>query len=165
MRRVSETSLFNAAVFYLERYSATTAHLRRVLKRKAARVPVEKRADGAQLEAWLDAVCARLTRAGYLDDARVAASRTASLQRAGKSTRFIRQALRGKGVPAPMVTALTAQTDDAEAAWTAARKRRLGPYRVASARDANRQKDLARLVRAGFAYGLARTIVDAPEPR
>ncbi len=164
MRRVTEKSLFNSALFYLRRYSATEAQLRRVMQRKIRRVAQAEPPPAEQVSAWLDAVVARLTRAGYLDDTRVATAKASALRRSGKSTRAIRQTLRLKGVPAPLLAELLGGGDDTEAAWTAARKKRLGPYRAASKRADFRQKDLAALLRGGFPYGLAKRIVDAAGP-
>lgn len=164
MRRVTETSLFNSALFYLRRYSSTEANLRRVMKRKVSRVKQDDPPPPEKVAAWLDQVIARLTRAGYLDDVRVATSRAAALQRAGKSARAVRQSLRQKGVPAPLAEELSKGHHDADAAWTAARKKRLGPYRSAERRADFRQKDLAALVRAGFPYGVAKRVIDAAEP-
>lgn len=161
MRRVTEKSLLNSALFYLRRYSATEAHLRRVLARKVKRVRQADPPPAEQVKAWIDATVARLVQAGYLDDQRVASSKASALRRAGKSTRAIRQALQLKGVPAPLVATVVSGDDELSAAWTAARKKRLGPFRDARARDERRQKDLAALVRAGFAYRLAKTIIDA----
>ncbi len=47
------------------------------------------------------------------------------------------------------------------AALACARRRRLGPYRPPPARKSMRQKDLASLARAGFAYDVARRVVEA----
>lgn len=164
MRRVTEKSLFNSAVFYLRRFSSTEANLRRVMKRKVSRVKSDEPPTPEQVDAWLDQVIARLTQAGYLDDTRVATAKAASLQRAGKSSKATRQTLRQKGVAAPLVASLTLAHDDAEAVWTAARKKRLGPFRPAAQRAERRQKDLAALMRAGFRYGLCKQVIDAPEP-
>lgn len=47
-----------------------------------------------------------------------------------------------------------------QAAQAYAKRRRLGPYRRPDQRAAHRDRDLAALARAGFAYGLARRVVD-----
>jgi len=47
--------------------------------------------------------------------------------------------------------------------WTFARKRRLGVYRTARP-EGWREKDLARIARAGFSFALAKQVVDAVEP-
>jgi regulatory protein len=49
--------------------------------------------------------------------------------------------------------------DELAAAHALARRRKLGPYR-AGERASFRQKDLAALARAGFAFGIAREVID-----
>lgn len=156
MRRISEQSLMNAAVFYLRRYAASRRQLQVVLARKVKRVI---RAQGGDLAAALpliDAVLERVTRAGYLDDARLAETKSASLQRQGKSQRMIRLKLRQKGLAAEVVARASAGADDASAALTLARRRKLGVYGPAATRAARQQKDLGVLLRAGFTFAHAR---------
>ncbi len=50
---------------------------------------------------------------------------------------------------------------DPAAALACARRRRLGPYRPPTERKPKREKDLASLARAGFAYDIARRVVEA----
>ncbi len=103
---------------------------------------------------------------GMLDDARHAEARAASLNRRGASWRAIRGKLREKGIADDLIEraadALGGEAEaDMGAALALARRRRLGPFRPAGARQASRQKDLAAFARAGFDYGLALRIVDA----
>ncbi|MHB8873821.1 MAG: regulatory protein RecX [Myxococcaceae bacterium] len=165
MRRLSEKSLTNSALFYLRRYSASVMQLRKVLQRRVKRALKERGGDAAQAQAWLDLVVERMVRAGYLDDERLAVAKTASLRRAGKSTRAIRAKLRTKGLPAGLVERATqgGRAADEEAVWTVARKKKLGVFRPEAARRDLRQKDLATLARAGFSYDLAKRPVDARE--
>ena len=78
-----------------------------------------------------------------------------------------------KGVPRDLVDEAlealveTLEDDDPDrsAAWTYARRRRLGPYRRdPEVRAERREKDLAAMGRAGFPWGLARAIVDGTPP-
>jgi len=52
---------------------------------------------------------------------------------------------------------------DLAAALAFARRRRLGPYRASAARGAHRTRDLAALGRQGFAYALARRVIEAAD--
>ena len=65
------------------------------------------------------------------------------------------------GVPLADVT--PAQREQ-RAAAALARRRLLGPYRPAEARKDHRLRDLATMARAGFAYDVARKVVDAASP-
>ncbi len=58
----------------------------------------------------------------------------------------------------------TISEGDESAVWTFARKKRLGPFRVAD-REAHRQKDLARLVRAGFSFRLSKLVISTAAGR
>jgi regulatory protein len=165
VRRLSEKSLGNAALFYLRRYSASAMQLRRALQRKVRRAAKEHPEQASQAPAWIDAVLERMTPAGYLDDERYATSKTASLRRAGKSTRAIRAKLRSKGLATEVVERATqgAAAADEAAVWELARKKRLGVFRPPAARAERRLRDLSALARAGFSYELARRPVDAVE--
>ena len=99
---------------------------------------------------------------GLVDDRRYAEARTASLRRRGGSARLIVAKLAAKGVEREVAAAALAGDTDADeraAAKALARRRRLGPYRTRD-RAVHRDKDLAALVRAGFNYGLARSVID-----
>lgn len=153
MRRLSEQSLGNAALFYLRRYSASRKGLTQVLERKVKRFVREKGGDVEATAVMIDAVVERMVKSGYVDDARMAESKAGSLHRAGKSVRMIRLKLRQKGIEPEVVASVTsASTPDTEleAALTLVKKKRLG-------RDPERrQKDLAVLMRAGFGYAIAK---------
>lgn len=150
MRKVSERSLGNVALFYLRRYSASRERLTQVLERK-----VKLGAKGADLTEAMQLVpqvVERMAKAGYLDDARLAEAKTASLHRQGKSSRVIEQKLRQQGLSAEQAKKSAASTPEREleAATTLVQRKRLGvdPER--------KQKDFAVLMRAGFNADLAR---------
>lgn len=168
-RPATPERLEKAALHYLERYATSSANLRRVLMRRverSARLHGTDREDGAR---QVDAIVARLAGAGLLDDGSYAAMRSASLSRRGDSPRAIRAKLAQKGVPEPAIEAalagLAAETGDPELAGAArlARRRRIGPYRPAAARAANRDRDMAALARAGFGFDVIRTVIDADD--
>lgn len=150
----------NAALFYLRRYSASEKRLRQVLRRKALRCA--KAIDGSAQEAELlvEIVVKRVVRLGYIDDARLAVGKTASLRRQGKSTRAIAASLRSKGLSMPPSAE---QGSDDDAVWAFAKKRRLGPYARAPVDVEGRRKALAMLARAGYRFDLAKRVVDAKE--
>jgi regulatory protein len=170
-RRVTPQYLENAALHYLERFASSAANLRRVLMRK---VDLSARAHGTDREegaGWVDALIERYRSSGLLDDAGYARMKAESLHRRGTSSRAIREKLASKGVARDHVDqALDRVEEDVEgevdlaAALALARRRRLGPYRLPEARAAHRDKDLAALGRAGFAYAIARRVVDAEDP-
>jgi regulatory protein len=170
MPAISEEALEKAALHYLERFAASTEQLRKVLRRRIKRATMlgaEEEATAAAKRV-IERLLLRYVAAGLLDDRRFAAAQTHSLRRRGTSRQGIRQRLAAKGVERELVEAALAEDGDAAselaAAGALARRRRLGPYRQAAARDAFRKRDLATLARAGFPLEVARRILAAEDP-
>jgi regulatory protein len=168
-REATPKYLRNSALYYLQRYASSSAHLRRLLLAKVAR---SARAHGTDAEAGaavVEGLIAELLEAGLLDDARYAEGRALFLHRRGASARSIRSALLAKEVPPELIAealeGLRAETAEPElaAALAYAQRRRLGPYRSPAARPAMREKDLAALGRQGFGYDLARRVIDTKD--
>jgi len=169
---VSPAWLQRVALYYLERYSASTEMLRRTLARR-----VDKRArlrgeDPSSFADMIAATVARAVSAGLVDDARFADARLATLRRRGTSSRGAAAKLAAKGVPRDVVEATMraereaipeAEAADIElqAARAYAKRRRLGTHRRSDTRALHRDRDLGALARAGFSYDLARRVIDA----
>ena len=163
---MTETALNNAALFYLSRFASSSGNLRRVLMRKVTRSAAHYGDDPAPFKPVVDALVAKYTANGAINDTLYAESQARSLRRRGGSARVIVQKLSAKGVPAEIVaetaSGLSEDGGDAAAALRLAKRRRLGPFRTAN-RTENRQKDMAALGRAGFEYQVAAKIVDAED--
>ncbi len=164
---LSSDKLFERAVRYLERFAASADGVRTVLRRGLLRD--RQRGDVVPEDAgvWVEDVIRRLTDSGLLNDRTFAETKTRALRRAGASAFTIRQKLAQKGVDPDLVADTLAGTEggnDAVAACTFARKRRLGPFAPEATRAQHRHKHLAALARAGFSLSLARRIVDTPTP-
>ncbi|MCC5979846.1 MAG: RecX family transcriptional regulator [Salinarimonas sp.] len=183
-RPATQAWLQRAALYYLERYSASSAQLQRVLARKVeTRLRLRGEAGDPEIagparELVADVV-EQAVSGGYVDDASYARARVAGLRRRGGSRRAIMAKLREKGLdPALIEEALaediaTTQTgsnaaiDDAEAraqreyeaAQAYARRRRLGAYRT-PLQPERRDRDIAAMARAGFALQLAIRVID-----
>ncbi len=169
-KKATPEYLERAALFYLERYAAPAAHLRRILMAKVGRSARHHGTDPEAGAAAVEALIAKLRACGLLDDEAYARGRVASLHRRGESARAIRGRLRAKGVEMELVERaldeLAAERVEPElaAALAYARRRRLGPFRPAAERDGRRDKDLAALGRRGFDLETARRVVDAGDP-
>ncbi|MEX1306446.1 MAG: RecX family transcriptional regulator [Rhodovibrionaceae bacterium] len=166
-KKATPAYLERSALFYLERYASSVENLRRKLTQKVQR---SAQVHGTDPQAGQEAIAAlleRFQRSGLLDDRVYARGRCQSLLRQGLSLRGIRSRLRAKGVAEEIVEEVLEELEedrgglDLKAAVAYARKRRIGPYRRASLRAENRERDLAALARRGFSYGTAARVVEA----
>ena len=168
-RQATASHLENAALHYLERFSSSSANLRRVLLRKVARSARAHGTDPAEGAGLVEAIIARYLQSGLLDDAAYAAQKAASLRRRGTSLYGIRGKLAMKGVDAEIIGTTLERLDeeggsgDLAAACALARRRRLGPYRPQGARAEHRRRDLATIARAGFSLDIARRVLAAAD--
>jgi regulatory protein len=167
---VDPAYLERAALYYLERFSASAGHLASILRRKIARRGLPDGVEMEEVEGWIGALLEKLTRLGYLDDEAYARMRAQSLIARGRPLRAVRQGLAQKALDPEIIDgALAAYREgmadpDLAAAIRYLRRRRLGPARLEEAtRRPSYQKDMAALARAGFSYDIARRLLDLPD--
>lgn len=164
--------LEKAALWYLERWSATGESLRAVLMRRVRRSAELHGTDPEEGARAVAAIVETCRRTGLVDDAAFAEARARTLARRGGGAKLIRARLKAKGVDDETADAALAALDaetpgdpDLAAAVVLARRRRLGPWRRdAAERAARRDRDMAALGRAGFDLDIARRVVDADDP-
>lgn len=162
-RRLGPDDLGRLVADHLSRYGTTRAHLRRLLARRIGRAVAEHGGDEAAMLEALDRALDAAARAGLLDDQAWAESRARGLTRRGVAPRVARERLRAKGVDratARAAVAGSAEAPELEAALAYARRRHLGRFRAEAERAGWREKDLARLGRAGFSWEVARRVVE-----
>lgn len=180
VRNVTARSLENAATHYLQRFSASSANLRRVLLRRIERARRAEATVAPDAEAAIETIIEKFIRLKLIDDAAYAAGKATALRRRGSSRRTIGGKLRLAGIDGDGIDQAIEAADtetkplmeaedegpDAElrAALRLAQRRRLGPYRTEKERAERRQRDLASLARAGFSFDIARKVVDASDP-
>ncbi len=168
--RATPRYLRNAALWYLARYASSAAHLRRLLLVKVERSVRAHGTDRSRGAAEVARLIEKFLDRGLLDDGRYAEGRARALFRRGGSARAIRAALARKGVAKDLIErGLAALRDEASepelaAALVYARRRGLGPFRREEERALRRARDLAALVRRGFAHDLARRVIDTRDP-
>lgn len=176
--------LANIALYYLSRYAASEASLRRVLEnriRKAMMQDEDLAADQTQqqkLKQAIDDIVGRHKKSGAIDDAAYAETKVRSLRRSGGSNRKIALKLQQKGIAADLIdlALLKAQEEDpdfteSKAALAFAKRRRLGPYRSKltwermneEKRAKSKDKDYAAMARAGFSFDIIRNVLDDQE--
>jgi len=163
---MNENSLYQAALFYLGRYAASSSSVRQVLQRRVTKYAA---IDGVEMETatgWIDGIIDRLIRSGLVHDGDFAMGRVRTLFGRGLSIRMIRLKLAEKGLDREVIeSALDVfmadhRDPDLEAACRFAQRRRLGPYRPAEVREKHWKRDLAILARAGFSYEIARMVIE-----
>lgn len=150
--------LERAALFYAGRYATTRARLRAYLTRK-----LNERGWAEAGEPPVDSLVGKLAALGYVDDRAFAAARAAALGRRGFGERRVAATLRAAGIDeADAEEARRASRDTAwEAALRFAERKRIGPFALAEADRAVREKALAAMLRAGHPPQIARRLVAA----
>ena len=172
-RPITAKYLQNAATFYLERYPSTAEGLRRVLNRRVRKAQMLEAPVMENVKQAIDAIVAKFVAAGVIDDQAFAQTKARSLHRRGTSNRLTRRKLNLAGVDGDTLDKAMAgldqelDTDPKQREWLAAvalaRRRRLGPFRQKDRKE-HRDRDLAAMARGGFAYQLARKVIDASDP-
>jgi regulatory protein len=148
--------LENVALWYVQRFAATTATLTRVLQR---RVQNAKRAyadfDPAPFPPIIETLVKKCVQLGYVNDTAFAENKTASLRRKGASARAINGKLREKGLSHSVAAD---EEDELAAARLYIKRKRLGQFRTRAVDNAA-QKDMAALARAGFSGAVAKQVL------
>jgi regulatory protein len=161
-RPITAKYLMNAATLYLERYPSTAEGLRRVLQRRVRKAQMAEAPVMDNVEQAIAEIVAKFVDAGVVDDKAFAQTKARSLHRRGTSGRATRQKLKLAGVDEEL------HTDPISREWQAAvalaRRRRLGPFRQDKDRKDKRLRDLAAMARAGFAFDVAKKVIDAASP-
>lgn len=159
LRKITPQRLKNIALYYLKRFESSVDNLRQVLRRRvndyARQTPDFDKNEAYQ---WIEDILSDFERLNYLDDERYTRFKVQNYLAAGKPERYIKIKLQQKGVASAIVEKLVAEAeyDPHAMALKWARKKRIGPFREKEEdRRANRQKDMASLIRAGFDYDVA----------
>jgi regulatory protein len=167
-RKVTSKSLENAALYYLQRFSSSSENFRRVMIRRVKRSAQYHNTNFEEGAEIVDQLISRFVRIGLLDDLQFAQVRATSLRRRGLSERTIRAKLMERGFAVEVINEslelLKCDNEDPEltASIIFSRKRRLGPFReILDKRNEFREKDMAKLARAGFSYHIAQKVISA----
>lgn len=167
-KKITETYLHNAGLYYLQRFAASTGHFRTVMQRKIDRsCRHHADQDRGECTAMLNCLIEKFTASGLLNDNIYSRGMVTSLKRRGFSERAIHARLQVKGLTQSEIQAALAgfhedHTKDPdqtefEAALKLARKKKLGPY--AAGRETDLKKAMALFARAGFSFDMARRVL------
>ena len=167
-KKITESYLHNSGLYYLERFSSSSANFRAVMMRKVKRSCItHKDQNYEQCTVLVEALVEKFIKVGLLDDAVYTQSKVNSLRRRGKSARAIQSYLKSKGLRDETIEQTLKEFDlnnhdtpteaEHEAALVFARKKRLGPFR--GDKELDHQKELGRMARAGFSYDTSRRVL------
>jgi regulatory protein len=163
---VTEASLLQAAIWYVERYAGNSRSVRDALWRRVR--ASEPEVDRALTSGWIDGIVHRLEDLGYVNDEAWAESKARTLLGRGVPPSMIRQRLRLRGIDEPGARNALAGLEEESpvdpelrAAVAYVRRRRFGPYRNPEQRADRRLRDLGATCRAGFSYRVAERVIDA----
>ena len=146
------------ALAYVARFATSRAKLEDYLRRK-----LRERGWAGEGEPPVSAVAEKMERAGYVDDAAYARAKSGSLLRRGYGVRRVAQALGAAGIGEDLRSRIKpGEASQRRAALALARKRRFGPFGPQPADRAQRERQLAAMLRAGHPLDKARELMDAP---
>ncbi len=171
-KRITESYLHNSGLYYLERYSASSAHFRSVMLRKSKRsCMVHTDQNIEECAALIDALIVKFERSGLLNDEVYLNSMITSYRRKGLSLRMIEQKLSAKGLSRDRIKEYVYKHDTREndngdcennaelkAAAIFCRRKKIGSFALTTKNEP--EKELARLGRAGFGFDIARKILE-----
>ena len=156
-RPLEAARLEELALAYVARFAVSAARLDAYLRRK-----LRERGWAGEADPPVDALVARFVAAGYVDDAAYARGKSASLLRRGYGMRRVSQALGAAGIAeADRETARAGEGAQRRAALALAKKRGFGPFGPGPLDRAGREKQIAKMLRAGHPLDSARELVDA----
>lgn len=158
-RKLTETYFYNAALHYLQRFSAPAEQLRRVLQRKVMRAQMRGEETPPEAPQWIDKAVEKCVKLGFVNDQIFTEQKTLALRRQGKARAFIASTLQQKGVDKAMIQDVLGHDaeDELNAAIRAVKRKRLGRDETPE----GKQKDLAKLARGGFSLDVARRAMAA----
>lgn len=144
-------ALDRLALRYVERFATTRGKLAAYLTRKIR----ERGFDGTPPDP--DEIAERFAELGYVNDRLYAESKAAAMARRGLGARRVGDALRHAGVQSEDAEAVAPQVEAraGQSAIDFARRKRIGPFAAEPADRAGIAKQVAAMVRAGHAPGLA----------
>lgn len=147
---LTEKRLQNIALYYLERFDASSEKLRQTLKRRIQRQKMAGIPIHPSAYTWVEQILEKMKSLGYINDERYTENIIRRLSESGKSTRFIRQKLLVEGISEDTLEKFLSPDDELARAKNFVHKKHLGQ---------GYQKDLAKLARAGFSYEIAQQVL------
>lgn len=168
VREATPIYLERAGLYYLQRFAASSERVRRLLLQKVRKSAEVHGTDPQEGGLVVERLVQRFIELGLIRDRDLALSRAERLHEKGASRRVIEAKLRTMGLNEDDIAVAIQQVQtrsegdsELEAAWSLARRKRIGPFRDAASRLEKRNRDLAVMARGGFSYQIAHRIIDA----
>ena len=166
-KKITLEYLENSSLYYLSRFATSKNNLKQVMMRKilwSARYHGTNSEEGKKL---IEGLIDRYLRSGLLNDKVYAQNSAVKLHQQGNSSIKIRAKLKKKGVcNKDIEDALSSlekidENPELAAAILYARRKCLGPFQISRLDDSTREKQLAKMARAGFSYKISNFIIFA----
>lgn len=168
-KKITDTYLKNAGLYYLQRFPSSIYNFRRVMMRKVKdSCFYHKDQNPEDCAQMVEALIKNFKELGLLNDPLYAQAAITSMRRQGKSKRAIITNLGAKGVEETLITDILENYDQNEndsdlnaelhAALIFARKKKIGPFK--GEKKVPEEKELGALARAGFSYETARSVLE-----
>lgn len=148
-KKITPQRLKNIALYYLDRFDASSEKLKSVLMRRVQKAVMAGDEVSPEAHGWIDEIVQDMQRLGYVNDHRFCENKVRQYLNAGKSNRYIMSKLCEAGIDSDVICSFLPD-DELEQAQIFVRKKRLG---------GDYQKDLAKLARAGFSYDIAQKVL------
>lgn len=151
--------LMKYAIDYLSKYSSSKNNLIQILKNKVRRLKIEKK-DKFLLFNSIDIIVEKLEKNNFINDFNYSISKIRSFIFQGKSRIFIKSYFIQKGVESNIISKALEEFDVENSKWELeSAKTYASKKRFTNDKD-NKQKNLARMARAGFSYDMANKILN-----
>lgn len=161
IRPLNAVKLEELALAYVARFATSAAKLEGYLARKLRERGWDEEGEAA---ARISALVERFVAVGYVDDLAYARAKSGSLLRRGYGQRRVGQALSQAGIGEDVRDAVRAGPGtQRRAALACAQKRGFGPFGKAEPDRAQKEKQIAAMLRAGHALDSARLLVNAAD--
>jgi SOS response regulatory protein OraA/RecX len=145
------------AVTYLSKYNSTKKNLERILKNKVSKMKYLETNEKNHLYKKIKQIIENLESNNIINDENFTNTKIRSLFLQGKSEAFIKHTLLKKGVDKKIINFLLSKFEKNNPDWEInsakkfASKKKLGIY----GKSKNKEKDFAKMSRAGFNYNIA----------
>ena len=157
-----ENTLKKLALSYISKYDSTRKNLEMILKKKIFRMKETSKKEKFLFYSSIKKILDEFESKKIINDQNFAEIKIKNLSSNGKSKYFIENTLLKKGVEKKLIKELIKQFDDINPNWEInsallfAKKKKLGE----SDHPENKNKDLAKMARAGFSYDISIKVLE-----